>query len=192
MHEILLTYGNFHHTHQLKMKNSKQSQLLITVALTTLIAGTSVVAQAQPSKDSCAKLRSLKAPQPTFIEAYEVDLKRLLVVAKNKKTVETLAAKETAESGNYYFVMSDLESPSSVNVFTDKTYSLKMSVKSLEHRPLSAKWVNSKILFIEVSINPHRSAYWLFDVEKEQVISTEFEDDGEIEWYQCQRQSPKE
>lgn len=114
MHEILLTYGNSYYTRQLKMKNSNQSQLLITVALTTLIAGASAVAQPQPSKDSCAKLRNLKAAQPTFIEAYEVNLKRLLVVAKNKKTVETLAAKETAESGNYYFVMSDLESPSSV------------------------------------------------------------------------------
>lgn len=174
------------------MKNLNQSQLLITVALTALIAGTSAVAQPQPSKDSCAKLRNLKAAQPTFIESDDVDLKGLLVVVKNKRTTETLAAKETAESGNYYFVMSDLESPSSVNVFTDKTYSLKMSVKSLEHRPVSAKWVNAKILFIEVSINPHRSAYWLFDVEKEQVISTALEDDGEIEWYQCQRQSPIE
>ncbi|NJR16897.1 MAG: hypothetical protein HC785_15080 [Calothrix sp. CSU_2_0] len=169
------------------MKNSNQSQLLITAVLTIILASTSSIAQT--SKDSCAKLRNQKAPQPIFVTAYDGDLKNSLVVAKNNNTTGTLAKKETSESGNYYFAMSDRDEPNSVNIFADKSYSLKVNIESLKYRPMKAKWVNAKLLFIEVSINPHRSIYWLFDVEKQQVVSAELEEDGEIEWQECQRQS---
>ena len=52
----------------------------------------------------------------------------------------------------------------SISIFTDKSYSLRLSIPPLKYRPLNAKWVNPKILLIKLSINPRRSAYWLFDV----------------------------
>lgn len=173
------------------MKKLNQTQSLITAVLTALITVSPAIAQSQPLKDLCPRLRGLQAPQPLFAQAYDVDLKKLLVVAKNQKSAVDPKAKRSAESGNYYFVMNESEknpggsTENSISVFTDKSYSLKISVPPLQYRPLSAKWVNSKILLITLSTNLHRSAYWLFDVEKEQIISTEFEEDGAIEWSQC-------
>ena len=169
----------------------KLSQILTIAILTAPIIVLPAIAQSQPLKDLCPRLRGLKVSQPLFAEADGGTLKKILVVDKNQKSAVNPNAKRSAESGNYYFVMNEgAENPggstgASISIFTDKNYSLKLSIPPLKHRPLSAKWVNPKILLIRVSINPHRSAYWLFDVEKEQIISTEFEEDGAIEWLQC-------
>jgi hypothetical protein len=50
---------------------------------------------------------------------------------------------------------------------------------------MKAKWVNPKLLFIEMWFNPHYGAYWIFDVEQERVTLRELQHDGLDAWRQC-------
>ena len=68
------------------MKKLNQTQLLITAVLTALVTGSPAIAQSQSLKDLCPRLRGLKVPQPLFAKAYDVDLKKILVVAKNQQS----------------------------------------------------------------------------------------------------------
>lgn len=79
----------------------------------------------------------------------------------------------------YYFINNKHE----LRIFNDKTKSILLSVPSFKHRPLQAKWINTKLIYLEVYFNPHFGVYWLFDVEKEKVIISELENDG-VQAYQ--------
>lgn len=49
-------------------------------------------------------------------------------------------------------------------------------------RPISAKWINAKLLFIEQYFNPHYGHYCIYDVERDKVILSELENDGTDAW----------
>lgn len=40
-------------------------------------------------------------------------------------------------------------------------------------RPIRARWINEKLLYLELSWNPHAGAYWVFDVDKERIVVSE-------------------
>jgi len=35
-----------------------------------------------------------------------------------------------------------------------------------------ARWINPKLLYAEVSFDPHSGAYWVYDVEAQKVVVT--------------------
>lgn len=55
---------------------------------------------------------------------------------------------------------------------------LTLSVPSYPGRPLEARWLNAKLLYLEFWINQHAGAYWIFDVELERLVAHELMDDG--------------
>jgi len=50
---------------------------------------------------------------------------------------------------------------------------LQFSVEDYRWRPITARWINEKLLYLEFSWNPHAGAYWVFDVDKEGVVVSE-------------------
>ena len=47
-----------------------------------------------------------------------------------------------------------------------------------------ARWINPKLLYAEVSFDPHSGAYWVYDVEAQKVSSP-----GELERFTQQTRS---
>lgn len=55
---------------------------------------------------------------------------------------------------------------------------LKISLPASSHRPLDARWLNAKLLYLEAWFNPHNGAYWILDVELERLVAHELMNDG--------------
>lgn len=55
---------------------------------------------------------------------------------------------------------------------------LSLSVPSYPGRPLEARWLNAKLLYLELWFNPHNGVYWIFDVEQERMVLYELMQDG--------------
>ena len=59
-----------------------------------------------------------------------------------------------------------------------KKQALKVQVPAFMNRNLESRWLNSKLLYLEIWFNPHNGAYWIYDVEAERVITHELMNDG--------------
>lgn len=55
---------------------------------------------------------------------------------------------------------------------------LSLSVPSYPGRPLEARWLNAKLLYLELWFNPRNGAYWIFDVEQERLVLHELMQDA--------------
>ncbi len=55
---------------------------------------------------------------------------------------------------------------------------LKISVPAFSKRPLDVRWLNAKLLYIELWFDLHNGAYWIFDIERETMIASEYMNDG--------------
>ncbi len=55
---------------------------------------------------------------------------------------------------------------------------LSLSVPSYSARPLEARWLNAKLLYLELWFNPRNGAYWIFDVEQERLVLHELMQDA--------------
>jgi hypothetical protein len=62
---------------------------------------------------------------------------------------------------------------------------LELSVPKYVGRPLVVKWINPKLIYIDISFNPHYGAYWVYDVETEKIVINEIENDGWDAYQQC-------
>lgn len=84
----------------------------------------------------------------------------------------------------YYFVREN-GAVNSLLVFNSKKKGLRLSIPKYKHRPIRAKWINPKLLYIEVFFNPHYGACWIYDVEREKMIYRELQNDGINAWQQA-------
>jgi len=55
---------------------------------------------------------------------------------------------------------------------------LALSVPSYPGRPLEARWLNAKLLYLELWFDPRNGAYWIFDLEQERLVLHELMQDG--------------
>jgi len=133
----------------------------------------------------CDRLRRLKAQQPIFSDPDE----NLLKVRKLKNlTAKESRDKKSSTSGVYYF----LEGAAKIIVFNGHDYSLELSVPQYDWRPISARWINPKLIYVSVSFNPHYGAYWIYDVEEGKIIINELDNDGWDAWQQCTGQTTEQ
>ena len=138
------------------------------------------VAASASAETVCEWIRQFKGPQPVF---FSIDDPLPLQIA-HIPHLERVDA-HAAPSGNYSHFNPETAKESSIGVVRGGDTDLRMSVSEYSHRPLTAKWINAKLLLVELSINPHAGAYWIVDVEKELVVATEAEHDGTAAWNQC-------
>lgn len=109
--------------------------------------------------------------QPRFRRFSSPDM--LKVTRNNGKN--RIAEEVRAPEGGYSFRNS---SDNVIEVRTGKPKRLVLSVPKFSHRPLNARWVNAKLLYLELWFNPHNGAYWIYDVERERVLTRELLNDG--------------
>ena len=60
-----------------------------------------------------------------------------------------------------------------------------LSVPEYADRPLDARRIKVKLLYLEVWFNPHSGAYWVYDVESQTVLVNDLQNDGQDAWAQC-------
>jgi len=148
----------------------------IAAAVTTLFALSATVAWAGESV--CEQMRTWPAPRRLFAKPEQ----QLLHIEKRKRATVKPDEQHRPSEGNSYFAT---EAGNHLLVSTGTGDDVILSVPEFAHRPLDARWINSKLLYLEVQFNPHYGAYWVYDVEAEKVLVNELENDGEDAWLQC-------
>lgn len=47
-----------------------------------------------------------------------------------------------------------------------------------KHRPLRARLINDKLIYLEMWANPHFGAYWIYDLQQKRILVRELQNDG--------------
>jgi hypothetical protein len=149
--------------------------LLLICLLTPTLSYTSAEAQS-----SCEHLRAEIGTRRNFSPPLKI---RLLAVRRVRGRITGGASKQVAEVGGNYFVPD--QNLTSVTVFKGGGHLLKINVPEYSYRPLKARWTNPKLLYLETWFNPHYGAYWIYDIEREKVITHELMNDGYAAWVKC-------
>jgi hypothetical protein len=58
-------------------------------------------------------------------------------------------------------------------VVTANGKTLKLDVPEWTYRPLEAQWLTNNLLKIKMSFNPHAGIYWIFDVNRKRMASSQ-------------------
>lgn len=126
-------------------------------------------------------------PDPKLNFEQMDDLNDLVHFAKleRKKTVSSTKTKTFSDNRIYYFEESD----AGIDVCADRKTCFSISVPQYSYRPVSAKWINEKLLYFSLSFNPHAGAYWLIDVENETIAFSEHWLDDLPEWLKCNQRN---
>ena len=132
------------------------------------------------AQNPCDRLRAEVGSQTNFSPPRK---NRLPAVGRGRGQAAEDASKQMAEDSEIYFVFDKTET--SVTVFKGGDSLLKINVPKYSYRPLKARWINSKLLYLETWFDPHYGAYWIYDVERERVITHELIDDGHLAWWKC-------
>lgn len=102
----------------------------------------------------------------------------LLVVTPVENTVIAHKPAKQYAPGHIYYFVQESEPECSLLVYNRKQQALHLAVPRYKHRPITAKWINPKLLYLEMFFNPHYGAYWIFDVENETIVFQELQNDG--------------
>ena len=78
------------------------------------------------------------------------------------------SAKKSPGGGSYSLWMG--KNNSSL-IGTRSGHALRLSVPEFAWRPLETRWINGKLVYVEVSFNPQAGAYWIVDVETEAIVT---------------------
>jgi hypothetical protein len=121
-------------------------------------------------------------PRPIFSSTTN----ELLAVQSVDNSLVAKGTNRLLSENKVYYVTHQVEEQHALLVFNDKAAGLKLEVPGYRHRPLLARWINAKLLYLEVWFNPHYGAYWIYDVENQKVVLQELENDGLDAWRQYQ------
>jgi inhibitor of cysteine peptidase len=112
------------------------------------------------------------APQPRFRLFSQADILKVEKSAKKSIGGDLVAA----PAGRYTLKFTP---QNAVEVQRGGKALLTLRVPGFANRPLEARWINAKLLYLELWFNPHNGAYWIYDVEKEKVLTRELLNDGQ-------------
>ena len=145
-------------------------------ALTTLLVFGATAAGAGESV--CEQMRTWPAPRPLYARPD----RQLLHVEKRQRSAVRPEDQHRPSAGPFYFAM---EPGNHIRLSTGTGDDVLLSVPEYADRPLEARWINVKPLYLEVWFNPHSGAYWVYDVESQTVLVNELQNDGRDAWAQC-------
>lgn len=135
-------------------------------------------------EDLCEQFRRLGAPQPIVIDGGpgpELKIQPAKHVA--------VKAPSRAPFGNYYFHVTNGQ-PYAIRVFAGGKEDLLIRCDDKPYRPLTAAWINARLLYVEMSNNPRVAVQWIVNVETRKVLLNEIEHDGIQAWQQCFPNTP--
>jgi hypothetical protein len=127
----------------------------------------------------CEQLKRLGQRQPLFMSHAEQPGLRFDATAH-----KAVGMPVRAPSGNYYFATVS-DGADTLRVFGGDDNDWLISWPDHPGRSIDAAWVNAKLLYLEISVTPSVSVYWIIDVETRSVVATEIEHDGSQAWNQC-------
>lgn len=140
------------------------------IIIVTLICSFYVYAAEEP----CKQEYIFSSPQHELLNIESV---------ANSDISEIKEKNYSVSGSNYFVVRSGLINE--ILVYSGNKEGIKVSVKGYEHRPLSAKWINEKLIYFEVWFNPHFGAYWIYDIKVEKIVVHELQNDGWASFLQC-------
>ena len=105
----------------------------------------------------------------------------------DRSATADLKSKVFSRNGIYYFVSTN----EGIVVCGDKKNCFRVSVPEFSWRPISSHWVNEKLLYVDVTFNPHAGAFWLIDVEEGSSVHAEHWLESLDEWSECQKHQPE-
>jgi hypothetical protein len=106
-------------------------------------------------------------PKPFYDQ---LDSELLRVRAAEKET-EPPPQREFSHNGVYWLALEGRRTEVRLGLAGDR--SLRIDVPDYSWRPLEARWVNDKLVYLGVTFNPHAGVYWVFDVVKEKAVLLE-------------------
>ncbi len=129
-----------------------------------------------------------------FEKEYENRIKICRTKLYNKISEQNEKEKNYSPNKAYWFVVysPDTMKPgpwsTEIRVFNERDYIIKIEL--LDHAAqyvTTTKWINEKLLYIELYWGRVLGTYFIFDAEKEQVIIREMVHDGGIAFQQWQQ-----
>lgn len=105
----------------------------------------------------------------------------LLKVSRIARREVAAGPRKFSRNAIYYYVTNER----SVEACADKRRCVRMMIPEYSYRPVSARWVDEKLLYVAITFNPHAGAYWLVDVEQENAVLAEHYLDALAEWLKC-------
>lgn len=153
----------------------------LAVTLTAwLCCKTLLGAGAALAQDHCQGIKGAPKPIPSY-EA--VSGEALLKIQKKVPQLKAAPPQRTAApAGNHYFLPAQ---PHGLRLSVGKSQDLLLQVPAFQHRPLTGRWINAKLLYLELWVNPHSGFYWLLDTQQEKVLFHEAMEDGMALWQSC-------
>jgi hypothetical protein len=148
----------------------------IAPIITTLLVLSTTAAWG--TENLCEQMRTWAAPRRVFANPDQ----QLLRVEKRERIFVPPDGQHRPSEGGSYFA-AEPGNRLRLSVGADKDVIL--SVPEFAHRPLDARWINPKLLYLEIWFNPHYGAYWIYDAESEKVLVNELQNDGWDAWLQC-------
>lgn len=152
-------------------------------ALWSIVALALTIGPQSYGEDLCEKFRRLGGPQPVVIDGGpgpELKIRPVKHVA--------VKAPSRAPFGNYYF-HEDGESYA-IRVFAGGKEDLLIRCDDKPYRPMTAAWINARLLYVEMSNNPRVAVQWIVNVETGKVVLNEIEHDGVQAWQHCFPNTP--
>jgi hypothetical protein len=135
------------------------------------------------TENLCEQVRSWPVPRRLFANPDQGKSDQQLLRAEKGKRISVLPDDQHRPSdGGGYFAA---EPGNRLRLSTGRDEDVILSVPEFAHRPLAARWINPKLLYLEIWFNPHDGAYWIYDAESEKVLIHELQNDGTDAWQQC-------
>jgi len=95
------------------------------------------------------------------------------------------AEKRFSPNNAYWFAYQDAQSDKPILIFNEREYLIAVIVNpNGPIRSISAKWINEKLLYIEIWWGRVLGSGYIYDVEKEAIIYQEMVHDGVIPFQQ--------
>ena len=103
---------------------------------------------------------------------------------------ETPKAGEFSPNKGYFFLVEGGRPSGKITIYAEKDHLIQISFSELFGLS-DVKWINEKLLFMRPWWGKIAATDIIYDVEKEQVIYSEFARDGFIAYQQFQEECPK-
>lgn len=126
----------------------------------------------------------------TFHSAFDEEFSKRIVISRVKIKYNGQLKKEFSSNNAYWYHVQSAdyhkEGPYTTNILIYNERGYLVSLKLLEHSQYepNIKWINEKLIYVEVWWGRILGTYLIFDVEKEQIIYKEMMHDGVLPYQQ--------
>ncbi len=126
-----------------------------------------------------------------FHSAFDSDFENRIVMTQAPLEADN-SEKTFSPNKAYWFAVSTQdfrkEGPwlTTIQIFNERDYSIRIEIRDHNNWEIKPKWVNEKLLYVEVWWGRILGSYFLFDVEDERILIKEMIHDGQMAFQQFQ------